>query len=226
VIPRQVDLINEESSECEFDPVFVQIETIAQQLGSAEPNNPLLRKILSTMRQNAARHSRALDEVPEDILHSYLVSLVWHMSGGEAYNLGAWAAIANIDPDTVGPDVEAFLDAVRPDPAACDDAYRQMPLEHIAAVARGLAGVASGFLGRFGLSSLSQPEIEEACCLFAPLAAYQLALLAPRVAEFGLDPRQLPRVFREILERGASESAEIVGVARPRVPALPSAPTT
>ena len=188
-------------------------------MASVESQDPLIRKIVSAMRQNAAKHARALDETPEDIVHSYLVSFVWSMSGGEAYNVGAWAAIANVDPDTVGPDVEAFLDAVLPDPAACEERYRLMPLHHIAAVANGLARVASAFLGHFGLL-LSQSEVEEACCLFAPLVAYQLTLLAPRIAEFGLDPSRLPGVFREILDEGASESAEARGVAQSRAPEL------
>ncbi len=225
-VPGRIDLLSESSSEGEFDPVFVEIETFAQEIGSAEPHNPLLHKILSAMRQNAARHSGALDEQPEDILHSYFVSIAWHMAGGEAYNVEAWPAIANVDPTTVGPDLEAFFDAVRPDPVARDNAYRHMPLQDITAIACGLAAVASAFLARFGLPPLSEPEIEEACCMFAPWAAYQFALMAPHLREYGLDTDALPQVFREILDSMAGEGTEAIGGAQPRLPALPAGPLT
>lgn len=226
VVPGQMDLLSDSSSEGDFDRVFVEVETAAHNVQLAESQHPVLHKILSAMRQNAARHAGVLDEAPEAVVHSYLVSLAWHMKGGEAYNSKAWAAIADVDPSAVGPDFEAFLDAVRPDVAACEDACRHMPLERIVAAAQYLADHASDFLARSGLPPFPPPQIEEACCMFAPWAASVFEVVVPKLLQFGLDENALTHVFREVVDGSADGSVELIGVPPSSVTPRPSAGVT
>lgn len=134
--------------------------------------------------------------------------------GGDAYNVEAWAALFGIDPAQLTPrddgtDIEDLLEAMRPDPVDRDDAYRTMPLGSIAAIAHCLAQVAPALLEQVGVADVPASDIEEMCTMFAPWAAYQVALLAPRLFEFGLDARLLPPPLRGIV--GEVRTAARVG---------------
>jgi hypothetical protein len=202
------------SSEEQADPIFEVVEARAR--AAASVGHPFFQRLRGAMLRNAQRHVNSTGETAEEILHSLFVSIGWVLAGGELYNTQAWAAAFNLD----GVDDEEFaglMEALRPNQACLENEYRIIPLGNVAAIAAWLVGAAPEFLNHIGARDIPEAELEEWCCAFAPYAAHVVALLEPRLGQFGRAEVDLAEAFREYLKSRRERSrALVLEVARGR----------
>lgn len=203
VAPDQPQVELDLSSGPSGDPAFAELEAIASWVAASTGGlPPLMVQVVDTLRRNALRHAERIGESAEQIFHSFVVNVLFHLVGGEFYNPKAIAAVLNVDPGGIG---SADLDLVnthfRVSVQDVDEAYRSAPIEDIVRMAQLIAGNAHAVLDYLGVTGGTEAEIEDLAATFAPAALYFAGLLRQVFDDFPADvPVLPPRPRRPALE--------------------------
>jgi hypothetical protein len=168
------------------DVPFAMVEQLAQFLTATTNGLPsLMVKIDHALRTNAARYSEKLGESGEDIHHSFFVSGLCHLMGGDFYNGRALAAVFNVNPDEIDDEAMDYMNGeLRLVPSEIDETYRSASIEDIVVVAQRLNEFAPSALEHIGVTDASEAEIEDLVAMFAPAAVYFVKLLQTKFEDF------------------------------------------
>ena len=145
----------------------------------------LLVRITKAFKRNARRRATELGRSADDVFHSFLVNGVCHIMGADIYDPDAFAAVFNVESSEIPLDVVEEINAkLHPNALDIDDAYRNVPLERIVAVAQRLTVWAPHLLDYLEVNRASDSEIEDLATTFAPLVSYYLDLLRDAYDDF------------------------------------------
>ena len=146
---------------------------------------PLFVRIIKAFKRNARRRAAELGRSADDVFHSFLVNGLCHVMGADIYDPDAFAAVFNVDASEIPPRVIDEINAkLSPSARDIDNAYRNVPLERIVAVAQRLTELAPHLLEYLEIKRASDAEIEDLAATFAPLVSYYLDLLRDAYDDF------------------------------------------
>ena len=201
-IPPKLDL----SSGPSGDADFAALEHLASALMTDHRGvPPLLLKLIGVLRHNAAHRAAELGETAEQVIHSYVVSALSHLMGGEFYNGEALEAAFSLDRGSVTAELLNTMNThLRFSMAELDDAYRTVPLEKITAMARLLTEQAPVMLRHLNISGVKLAEIEELAVVMAPAFVYFAELVRTAFDDFSSELTE-PAILMRELEAAALE---------------------
>lgn len=159
----------------EGDASFGFVESEARDmLLHADTLPPLAVKVLRAMLANGARHCAKLGgEQPVSTLYSVVVSTLYHVMGGDFYNLKGMAALLNFDPEVVSPqDQDALNKLERFDINDLAASYGSASTDDIVTAAQLLREHGPDVLDHIGVSGVTDAQVEDLAAMFAPAAVY------------------------------------------------------
>lgn len=178
------------STGSEADSNFSFVEQLAAAMMSEVVDlPPLIAKAAAAMQLNAARHSSVLRETPEQVFHSFMVSTLCHLFGGEHYNLGAIAAVMNIDPRQFEDAELDEVNGIKFDFAELDEYVHRAPVADFVVAAQFVRMYGPELLAHLGIGGIEPAELEDLAGAFAPLVAWTFIVLRRNFSDF---PVELP----------------------------------
>jgi hypothetical protein len=133
--------------------------------------------VTDLLRRNAFKHADKLGEPGDAVFHSFIVSGLVQLFGGDAYNEKAMGAVMDIDPDEIGPDYLEFVNTLRVSAGDMLNTCRHAPLEQVVAVAAWIRERAPVAVSYFGISDVTEEELDDLSATFAPILLYGFGVL-------------------------------------------------
>lgn len=186
VIPPVIDLYGPSG-----DAGFATLEQMAHDMvADTGWMPPLMAKVVRALYRNAAERAERIGEPADEIFHSFLVNVLFHLMGHDYYNTEALEAVFGFAPGSISVDELDAMNSskLRFSIPAFEEAYRTVPLEDVAFIAHRLTTWAPHLLSYLNVTGVEQSEIEELTVVFAPAAIYFVNLLRETFDDFPDEP--------------------------------------